>query len=79
MGTYIIKQPKEQPQILQNKGYVTLEDTIIKINNTSQTQTTILEQDYTKIEVSLLDKDTKEAVIRRNFSHHKQRRKRNNQ
>ena len=78
IGTYIIKQPKEQLQILQNKGYVTLEDTTTQIKNTKEIQTTILEQDYTKIEINLLDKDTKAVVIRRNLSHHKQRRKRNN-
>lgn len=76
IGTYIIKQPEGQSEVIQNQGYVTLENYVLEVQDTLETKTITLEQDYTKVAVNLLDKDTKEAVIRRNLEYYKQRRKR---
>ena len=60
VGTYVIKQTKEG---IIEQGYIRIEDQIIEIKDQKETQKTILEQDHTKIAVSLLDKETKEDII----------------
>ncbi len=60
MGVYVIKEQKEG---IIEQGYVRMEDQTIRVENKQEVQTFLLEQDRTKIAVSLLDKETKEPVI----------------
>ena len=62
VGNYILREPSDQKDALLNKGYVTIEDTAFEIKDTAEVQKVTLKQDYTKLEVELLDKETKEKV-----------------
>lgn len=58
IGNYII----HYKEVAEEKGYVKGEDIELKIEDKTENQKTELKQDYTKLDVSLVDKDTKEAV-----------------
>ncbi len=62
IGDYILRQPKDQKEELLDKGYATLEDISFKVEDTKETQKIEVEQDITKLEISLIDKDTKENI-----------------
>ena len=60
IGKYTLKQ---LPDNIANRGYVRQQDKEIEIINTEQTQKIILEQETTKLEASIIDKQTKEQII----------------
>lgn len=62
VGSYILREPKEQKEALLEKGYATLEDTAFEVTDTLEWQKVEVEQDYTKLEVEVLDKNTKEKL-----------------
>ncbi len=62
VGEYIIHEPDGQKEVLQNQGYATIEDVYFTVENTPETKKVTIEQDFTKLEVELLDKETKEKV-----------------
>ena len=62
IGNYVIKQPKEEKEKLQEEGYVSLEDYYFEIEDNQETKKITLEQDYTKIEIEVTDEETKEKI-----------------
>ena len=62
VGEYLIHQVKNQETILQNEGYVTIQDTYFEIEDNPTVKKITLEQDHTKVEVELIDKETKNKL-----------------
>lgn len=59
VGTYRL----HYKEVAHEKGYVKGDDLEFTIEDTREIKNIQLEQEYTKIEVSLLDKETLEGVI----------------
>ena len=62
IGEYILRQKEGQEELLQQKGYAKLPDKTIKVKDTKELQIVNLEQDYTKLEIEIIDKDTKAPI-----------------
>ena len=62
VGEYILHEVEGQIEAIQDKGYATLEDTYFKIEDTSEAKKISLEQDYTKLEIEIQDKKSKEKL-----------------
>ena len=61
IGRYIIEEPKGQKALL-DKGYITAKAQEIEIKDEKEAQKAEIEQDYTKIEIEVQDKETKETI-----------------
>ena len=64
IGEYILRQKEGQEELLQQKGYAKLPDKTIEVKDTKELQIVNLEQDYTKLEIEIIDKDTQAPIPR---------------
>ena len=62
IGEYILKQKEGQEEQLQEKGYAKLSDKTIIVKDTKELQIINLEQNYTKLEIEIIDKTSKTII-----------------
>lgn len=62
IGEYVLREVKEQKEALLDKGYVTNKDITFTIKDVKEVQKLEVLQEVSKLQVSLLDKDTKEEI-----------------
>lgn len=60
IGEYILRQTEHR---IKELGYVRIKDKNFKLIDTAKTQKMIVEQDYTKVQIRVVDIDNKELVL----------------
>ena len=62
VGSYVLKQQQGQKEALLDQGYVTQNDVSFEIADTKQLQQLDTKQEVTKLEIEVIDNDTKERL-----------------